>query len=444
MPEVHVEVRLKDADAAECITRAEIEDTFHSFLTNEYILPVRDGEQLRFEKFQHKDHVASVHVTGVNVESKDNAVFQFSDVQLEVHAYTLHEEAAAAFTVTFSTSKDSQARLIDLPHESLAGVWERLKFDETQNIKPEEILNMAVHTVALLHQANNLPEAMNINRLILFHGPPGCGKSTLCRALAQKLVIRLSRIFRGGKLFEINTQDLLSKFYSESGKLISEMFDKVIRMAHDDKELVCVLIDEIESIATSRQASTKNGECTDTVRATNQLLTALDRIRRKPNVIVFCTSNLAESIDTAFLDRVYDVIPVPPPCASAVYTILSSILNSLIDAGTIIYEPWGHTLPCDEDNENFDFQKLGYYLDKSHLPSYERLTVWTTAYPHSPGPVLKSVAEDCAGVSGRKLVKLPFLAITKYTRQGKCTIFDAIQAIEKAVKLDKATNESAE
>lgn len=97
-------------------------------------------------------------------------------------------------------------------------------------------------------------------------------------------------------MFEINTQDLLSKFYSESGKLVSEMFEKVLKMAHDDEELVCVLIDEIESIAASRQASTKNGECTDTVRATNQLLTALDRIRSKPNIVVFCTSNLAESI----------------------------------------------------------------------------------------------------------------------------------------------------
>jgi SpoVK/Ycf46/Vps4 family AAA+-type ATPase len=74
------------------------------------------------------------------------------------------------------------------------------------------------------------------------------------------------------------------------------MFDKVLKMAHDDKELVCVLIDEIESIATSRQVSTKNGECTDTIRATNQLLTALDRIRNKPNIIVFCTSNLVDSI----------------------------------------------------------------------------------------------------------------------------------------------------
>lgn len=142
--------------------------------------------------------------------------------------------------------------------------------------------------------------------------------------------------------------------------------------------------------------------------------------------------------DTAFLDRVYDVVSVPPPCASAVYTILSNILNSLIDSGMISYEPWAKALPPAEDN---DFEEqLGDYLDKTRLPRYERLVVWGVAYPDSPGPVLKSVAKDCAGLSGRKLAKLPFLAITKYTRQEKCTIFDAIQAIEKAAKLEKATN----
>jgi hypothetical protein len=185
------------------------------------------------------------------------------------------------------------------------------------------------------------------------------------------------------------------------------------------------------------------------------------------------------SKDTAFLDRVYDIVPVPPPCASAVYTILSNILNELIDAGMITYDPWAHTIPLNHDEEElvcslcagepnppdslcdachrlydpastglrkagpekgFNFLELGDYFDKSRLPSYERLVVWEMAFPDSPGPLLKSVAKDCAGFSGRKLAKLPFLAITKYVWQEKCIIFDAIKALQKAVKLDKVMN----
>jgi hypothetical protein len=147
--------------------------------------------------------------------------------------------------------------------------------------------------------------------------------------------------------------------------------------------------------------------------------------------------------DAAFLDRVYDIVPVPPPCASAVYTILINILNELIDVGMITYDPWAQTLPLDDDQgpkRGFNFLDLGDYLDKSHLPSYERLAVWEMAFPDSPGPLLKSIAKDCAGFSGRKLAKLPFLAITKYVWQEKCTIYDAIKALQKAVKLDKVMN----
>ncbi|THZ51351.1 AAA-domain-containing protein [Aureobasidium pullulans] len=431
MNELHVELRLKDIDDDEAyIPRSEIEDAFHAFLTNDYIHPVNEGEELVFNNFKYHAHVNSVRVTGTDVAPKNLAgCFLPSKVQLEIHAYDLNIQDTLSPTAAFGTSADAKAKIISIPHESLDKVWENLKFDETQNINLEQILSSVVRTVMLLHHANGLQAAMNINRLMLFHGPPGCGKSTLCRALAHKLVIRLGRTFRSGKLFEINTQDLLSKFYSESGKLVSDMFDKILRIAQDEKELVCVLIDEIESIAASRQASTRNGECADTVRATNQLLTALDRIRCKPNIVVFCTSNLLESIDTAFLDRLYDAIPVPPPCASAVYNILSNILNSLIDAGAIIYK-----LETQTPEEDSDFVLINAMIEgQTRLPDHGQLLLLQATYPDTPGPLLKAVADTCAGFSGRKLSKLPFLAITKYTRR-QCNIFDAIKALGIAIK----------
>ncbi|KEQ91760.1 hypothetical protein AUEXF2481DRAFT_91837 [Aureobasidium subglaciale EXF-2481] len=435
MVQVHVDVQLEDAETDDYIPKAEIEDAFHTFLIDEYLHPVNNGEELRFDNFKHNAHIHTVRVTGTGMASENtSSCFEFAKVDLKVHAYHLHTQSTTSSD--FLASTNARAKIINLPNQCLDGVWESLKFDEKQNIHPEQILNETVRTVALLYQADKLPGVMNINRLILFHGPPGCGKSTLCRALAHKLVTRLSRTFRGGKLFEINTQDLLSKFYSESGKLVSEMFDKILNMANDSRELVCVLIDEIESIAASRQASTKNGECADTVRTTNQLLTALDCIRSKPNIVVFCTSNLLETIDTAFLDRVYDAVSVPSPCASAVYTILSNILNTLIDAEAITYEPWGQTFSTVEASA---LTKLNeYFDDRTHLPTYEALIKWTAAFPSSPGPLLEMVAVKCAGFSGRKLIKLPFLAVTKYTWAEKCTIFEAIKALELSVAYELA------
>ncbi|KAH9215328.1 P-loop containing nucleoside triphosphate hydrolase protein, partial [Leptodontidium sp. 2 PMI_412] len=245
--------------------------------------------------------------------------FKASTVELKVQVFQL-------YTNESSDSKENEdgqlGELITMPHARFEGVWDEYVAisQRLRNTDHRQDLSFAAHRIR-----------RKLNPLILLHGPPGTGKTSLCLGLAQKISIRLSGTYKSTKLVQIKTAILLSKYFSESAKHVDDIFNRVSTMCEDNPEgFVCVLIDEVESIACSREYSTKEGESHDSLRATNALLNGLDRTARYSNVVFLFTSNMCDALEPAFLDRCGLMEFVGPPNMAAQYEILRNSLEKLI------------------------------------------------------------------------------------------------------------------
>lgn len=142
---------------------------------------------------------------------------------------------------------------------------------------------------------------------ILLHGPPGCGKTLLARAVATESEANFISV-RGPEIF--------SKWVGESEKAIREIFRKA-RMAAPS----IIFFDEFDSLVPNRGSS---ADSRVTERVISQLLTEIDGLLSLQNVVVLAATNRPDIIDPAVLRpgrfdrRVY----VPPPDSKARLKIL--------------------------------------------------------------------------------------------------------------------------
>ena len=116
---------------------------------------------------------------------------------------------------------------------------------------------------------------------VLLHGPPGTGKTRLARAVANE---------SDAQFFLINGPEIMGSAYGESEQRLRQVFEEATKSAPS-----IVFIDEIDSIAPKRGQVQGEAE----KRLVAQLLTLMDGLEARANLIVIAATNRPEALDEA-------------------------------------------------------------------------------------------------------------------------------------------------
>jgi hypothetical protein len=382
---------------------------------SQYLLSSLQGE-VSIEVQQDQQQLSEDGTAAITAASTSVQPLPTSDCQFHVHTFQLSTEEAMVEELE-PTGGDEEwtpaCENLPLPHATLSGLWESLIF---QGSVQRDLLEFSRSALLFADRAVS-GHIVHWNRMLLLNGPPGTGKTSLCRALAQKLSIRMNDRFPRACLLEIHSHSLFSKWFSTSGKLVNRLFTMVRDMVQDDPDcLVCVLIDEIESLAGNRAGLT--GEPSDALRAVNSLLTSLDRLRTFSNVLILATTNLTASVDPAFLDRADMKVYIGLPCCEARYEILRSCMHELVRVGII------------RDIMEEEIASLSL-LTPDLLQPYKEATTKETA--NSKSALLVSLAMKAEGCSGRSLRRLPLQAHALFVRKENVLMDEFLIGLSKAI-----------
>lgn len=214
------------------------------------------------------------------------------------------------------------AEEIKLPAPAFAASWNCIKVEA--GLK-DRLLAQALFTLQLRQHFTF--EQMPVHGLILLSGPPGTGKTTLARGLANQVALALQPAKT--QFIQIDPHALASDSLGKSQKQVTHLFQSIIpeRAIHGP---CIVLLDEVETIAADRQKLSLETNPIDVHRATDAALAGIDVLSRQhQNVLLIATTNFPEALDKAFMSRADAIEEIGLPSNEARKEIIDDALVQL-------------------------------------------------------------------------------------------------------------------
>ncbi|MDT5327515.1 MAG: pachytene checkpoint protein 2 [Mycobacterium sp.] len=214
-----------------------------------------------------------------------------------------------------------------LPSDHHDGPWDHIL---TPAGLKDRLLNHALLT--LLHGPALASMAGLPHGLIILSGPPGTGKTTLARGLAQTAALAVAP--RGATTYvEIDPHAFPSELLGESQRNISLLMTETIPELAARRPHTIVLVDEVESFAVRRSSASFGTNPVDVHRATDALLAGIDAVAAdSPRVLFVATTNFVDAVDEAFLSRADLVVQLSLPDST---TIAQIIRHSLLEISVL-------------------------------------------------------------------------------------------------------------
>ena len=164
---------------------------------------------------------------------------------------------------------ESMVKIGDVHYEDIGGLK-----NEIQKIR--EMVELPIRYPELFERLGIEPP-----KGVLLYGPPGTGKTLLAKAVANE---------SDANFIDISGPELVSKFVGESEERLRSIFDEA-----KEKAPTIIFMDEIDAIAPKREEATNEVER----RMVSQLLTLMDGMSSRGQVIVIGATNRQNAIDPA-------------------------------------------------------------------------------------------------------------------------------------------------